>query len=83
MTTTEVIEAGSNSTGNYYRLNLRTKGGLVAPTVVKHCTRFDTMVCLSCVAADQCVHSRIVRRHLEANAEPRVEQDVKATAAVR
>jgi hypothetical protein len=63
MTETEVLDAGSNSTGRYFQLNLRTKGGAVAPILVK-LTRFDTMVCLTCVSADRCAHSRLVRRHL-------------------
>jgi hypothetical protein len=64
MTTTEIQEVGSNTTGRYYQLNLRAKGQMVAPILVKH-TRFDTMVCLSCVSADKCVHSRMVRRYVE------------------
>lgn len=61
----EIIETGSNSTGRYYQLNLRTKGEMVAPILVKHSTRFDTMVCLSCVSADRCAHSRMVRRYVD------------------
>jgi hypothetical protein len=58
----EVKDVGANRTGVYYQLNLRTKGELVAPVLVKHSTRFDTMVCLTCNTADQCAHSRFVRR---------------------
>jgi hypothetical protein len=67
-TETEVIEVGSNSTGAYYRLNLRTKGEMVAPITVKHSTRFNTMVCLTCVTADSCAHARLVRRYVEEHA---------------
>lgn len=76
MTTPEVTRVGETSRGVYFQLDLRTKGGMVAPILVKHCTRFDTMVCLTCVSADQCAHSRLVRRHLE-------RASVEATAAVR
>lgn len=65
MTTKEIQEVGSNSTGRYFQLNLRAKGQMVAPILVKH-TRFDTMVCLSCVSADTCAHSRLVRQYVEA-----------------
>jgi hypothetical protein len=68
MTTTEIKEVGENRTGKYYQLNLRTKGQMVAPIVVKHSTRFDTMVCLSCVSADTCAHSRLVRQYVEDHA---------------
>lgn len=62
-----VREAGSNRTGVYYQLNLRTKGEMVAPVVVKHSTRHNTMVCLTCVSADKCEHSRFVREYVEQN----------------
>lgn len=65
---TEVKEIGSNSRGVYYQLNLRTKGQMVAPILLKH-TRFNTVVCLTCVSSDKCAHSRIVRRHLETPTE--------------
>lgn len=65
MTDTEIQEVGENMTGKYYCLNLRAKGQMVAPILVKHSTRFNTMVCLSCVSADTCAHSRMVRQYVE------------------
>lgn len=61
----EVKEAGSNRTGVYYQLNVRTQGTLVAPVVVKHSTRHNTMVCLTCNTADKCEHAQFVREHVE------------------
>lgn len=72
MTTTEIQEVGENKTGKYYQLNLRAKGQMVAPILVKHSTRFDTMVCLSCVSADTCVHARMVRQYIEDHATENV-----------
>jgi hypothetical protein len=72
MTTTEIQEIGENSTGRYYQLNLRAKGQMVAPILVKHSTRFDTMVCLSCVSADSCAHSRMVRQYVQDHATENV-----------
>jgi hypothetical protein len=54
-----------NSTGRYYVLGERTKGELMKLVTVKHSTRNDTMVCLSCLTADRCEHSAFVRRYVE------------------
>lgn len=60
-----VLDAGANSSGVYYRLETRTKGTQVAPIVVKHSTRHNTFVCLTCVSADKCEHSAYVREYAE------------------
>ena len=60
-----VLEAGANSTGIYYRIETRTKGQMVAPVVVKHSTRHNTMVCLTCNTNDKCEHALAVRAYTE------------------
>lgn len=68
-TTWEVRETRANSSGVYYSLNVKTSGGLIAPVTVKHSTRHDTMICLTCLTNDRCPHARFVRRYLERHPE--------------
>lgn len=65
LTSWDVAEERSNSTGVYYTLTVRTTGGLLAPVTVKHSAKHDKMACLTCKTADQCPHSRFVRRYLQ------------------
>lgn len=67
MTTMEwkVRDIRANASGVYYSLNVGTRGGLVAPVTVKHSTRHDTVVCLTCLTHDQCAHAKFVRRYVE------------------
>lgn len=54
-----------NTTGRYYVLSERTKGELMKLVTVKHSTRHNTMVCLTCNTADRCEHSEFVRRYVD------------------
>jgi hypothetical protein len=62
--TWEVRELRENSTGVYYSLNVRTSGALLAPVTVKHSTRHDTMICLSCHTNDKCPHAKFIRKYV-------------------
>lgn len=70
----DVRETRSNSTGVYYTLNMRTKGTMLAPVTVKHSTRHNRMVCLTCLTADLCPHSRFVRDYHD-NESDRTQQE--------
>lgn len=61
----EVTDTRRNSTGVYFSLNVKTHGLLRAPVTVKHSERYDTMVCLTCLTADSCQHSRFVRQWIQ------------------
>lgn len=60
----EVTETRENSSGVYYTLNVRTSGELLAPVTVKR-SKHGKYVCLTHLTADQCVHSRHVKRFVE------------------
>ena len=63
----DVHDVRSNSTGVYYALTMRTKGTLEAMVTVKHSTRRDTMVCLTCLTADTCKHAQFARVYVQQN----------------
>jgi hypothetical protein len=58
-------DARENSTGRYYVLSERTAGEVMKLVTVKHSTRYDTMICLTCLMADRCDHTRFVRDYIE------------------
>jgi hypothetical protein len=69
----DVRELRENSSGIYYSLNVRTNG-LLAPVTVKHSTRHDTMICLTCLTNDKCSHAKFIREYVTNHTTTRQEK---------
>jgi hypothetical protein len=55
----EVRDVRGNSAGVYFALNVKTKGGMIAPVTVKHSERHDKLICFTCLT-NNCSHTRFV-----------------------